>query len=115
MKNQNPLIFKESYKRKLPHIQPKDAIFFITYRLNFTYPQDLINELNKKSDEFENTLDQIPKDEKKNKIEEFNKNLFDFEDNFLFKIQSHSNCNNDKMRITNPRSMYLGKKWSKDL
>jgi len=32
----------EQYRRKLPHIQPKDAVLFITFRLKGTIPKELM-------------------------------------------------------------------------
>jgi len=36
----------EQYRRKLPHIQPKDAVLFITFRLKGTLPKQLMLTLN---------------------------------------------------------------------
>ena len=37
---------KPEYRRKLPHIQPKDGIFFVTFRLKGTLPKSIIEEYN---------------------------------------------------------------------
>ncbi|MCK9207024.1 MAG: transposase [Salinivirgaceae bacterium] len=37
----------ESYRRKLPHIHPPDAVLFITFRLKDTIPKSLLLELSK--------------------------------------------------------------------
>lgn len=42
------LDYKEFYRRNLPHIQPKDAIFFISYRLKFELPIDIKQKLQEK-------------------------------------------------------------------
>ena len=34
-----PTEYKLLYKRKLPHYQPKDSVFFVTFRLSFNLPQ----------------------------------------------------------------------------
>jgi putative transposase len=38
----------EQYRRKLPHIQPMDAVLFITFRLKGTLPKHVIDELSGK-------------------------------------------------------------------
>ena len=88
MKPRHPLDYKIYYKRKLPHIQPKNTMFFITYRLNFEYPEQLIKSLHERRFFFDDLLITTPKEKQKIKIEEFNKKLFDIEDNFLTKIKS---------------------------
>ena len=37
--------FKEIYRRNLPHWQPQDSIFFITFRLAHSLPQSILHEL----------------------------------------------------------------------
>ena len=37
--------YKETYRRKLPHWQPQNAIFFITFRLAHSLPQPILQEL----------------------------------------------------------------------
>lgn len=39
------LIYKEYHKRRLPHQQPAGCDLFITFRLNFSLPQEVINSL----------------------------------------------------------------------
>ncbi len=39
------LEYKLYYRRSLPHFQPANAIFFITYRLAFVLPQNLIDRI----------------------------------------------------------------------
>ena len=41
------LKYKEFYRRSLPHIQPEDGILFITYRLHFQLPIELIKKIEK--------------------------------------------------------------------
>lgn len=36
--------YSEEYKRNLPHFQPKDGMFFITYRLKGSLPKKLLTE-----------------------------------------------------------------------
>lgn len=42
--------FRPSFKRNLPHFQPKDGVFFVTYRLNFSLPDYLIKMLIENTD-----------------------------------------------------------------
>jgi len=53
---------KEEYRRYLPHIQPDDAIFFITFRLKDTLPKDILfNYLHEKEELIRtNHTDNIP-------------------------------------------------------
>jgi putative transposase len=37
--------FKELYRRHLPHWQPKDSLFFVTFRLAHSLPQSVLQEL----------------------------------------------------------------------
>jgi len=47
MTKDNRLKYKEFYRRSLPHIQPNDGIIFVTYRLHFKLPNELINKIEK--------------------------------------------------------------------
>ena len=47
MTKDNRLKYKEFYRRSLPHIQPEDGILFITYRLHFQLPIELIKKIEK--------------------------------------------------------------------
>ncbi len=42
------LDFKPFYRRNLPHIQPKDGIFFVTYRLAFSLPKTALDSIKNK-------------------------------------------------------------------
>ena len=54
------LEYKEFYRRSLPHIQPKDRIIFVTYRLHFRLPNELIKDIEKiKRTKFGNSFDII--------------------------------------------------------
>lgn len=37
--------YKSFYRRRLPHVHPKNGIFFITYRLHFSLPKVIIESL----------------------------------------------------------------------
>ena len=66
------LDYKVYHKRFLPHIQPKNTFFFITYRLDFKYTKHINNVLQ----------------ESKKTSEIFSKKQFDKIDNFLTRIKS---------------------------
>jgi len=104
---QNPLKYKSFYKRRLPHIQPLDAVFFITYRLNFEYSNDVINHFNMKHDEFVKLVSQTLKEKRKQKSDELYKILFDIEDSFLSKIKSHKWLMNDKIAEIIKESLFF--------
>jgi REP element-mobilizing transposase RayT len=39
------LVYKEYHKRRLPHLQPKGSSIFVTFRLNFSLPQHILDSL----------------------------------------------------------------------
>jgi len=41
---------KREYRRNLPHIQPEDGVFFVTFRLNGSLPVKVIKELQEERD-----------------------------------------------------------------
>ncbi|MCK4312482.1 MAG: transposase [Candidatus Cloacimonetes bacterium] len=46
-KNDNRLRYRGFYRRNLPHIQPRDGILFITYRLYHQLPERIKEQINK--------------------------------------------------------------------
>ncbi|MDD3049913.1 MAG: transposase [Candidatus Cloacimonetes bacterium] len=46
------LEFREFYKRNLPHIQPEGGVFAITFRLAFTLPVNVVEELSDRRMEY---------------------------------------------------------------
>ncbi|MFH1250040.1 MAG: transposase [bacterium] len=83
MSDKDILDHKIFYRRNLPHYQPESGIFFISYRLNFDLPLEIIEKLIKHKQEFGKR-----KRESKNKIEksaelDFEKQQFYFVDNYL--------------------------------
>ena len=61
----NRLSYNFYYRRNLPHYQPKDGIFFITYRLAFSLPKEIINNLTSRRNEFDKKLRMLSEKEKK--------------------------------------------------
>jgi hypothetical protein len=49
----NRLDYKSFYRRNLPHYQPADGIFFVTYRLAFSLPKKVLQQRQQKLLEFE--------------------------------------------------------------
>lgn len=54
----NKHVFK--YRRNLPHIQPKSATLFITFRLHGSIPQSVLNNLQRQKEETEARIALIP-------------------------------------------------------
>ncbi len=52
MTNKDILDHKIFYRRNLPHYQPESGIFFITYRLNFDLPLEIIEKLTQHKQQF---------------------------------------------------------------
>lgn len=57
------LEYKLSYKRKLPHIQPKGSIIFVTFRLSGSIPKSVLENLKQ---EYENHKRKFSKIKDKN-------------------------------------------------
>ncbi len=86
MKNTDIFDYRFYYKRYLPHIQPVDAVLFVTYSIKFEYPKSFYENLKRKKEEFFKSLKHIPKEDRKEKINNFNKIQFDITDNFIAKF-----------------------------
>jgi len=84
----NKLAYNFYYKRNLPHYQPKGSTFFVTYRLAFSLPKVILNELAAKRNEFDKKLKTLPDKKKKIQKLEFNKMLFNIEDSSLDKYKN---------------------------
>ncbi|RKY52916.1 MAG: hypothetical protein DRP89_06930, partial [Candidatus Neomarinimicrobiota bacterium] len=79
--------YRYYYKRYLPHIQPIDAIMFVTYSIKFEYPKQIYIDLKRRKEDFLKSLKNIQKEDRKEKIYNFNKIQFDITDNFLAKYK----------------------------
>lgn len=66
--------FKQEYRRKLPHIQPENAVFFVTFCLYATLPKHIVAELSQNvADTKQNLL--INSQTKNNAVYEYNENI----------------------------------------
>lgn len=83
MKKTEIFDYRLYHKRYLPHIQPVDAVLFVTYCLAFKYPGKFYAQLQKRKIRFQESIKNISKKEKTKKAEIFNKKQFDFTDNFI--------------------------------
>lgn len=85
-----------SYRRKLPHIQPVNATYFVTYRLANSIPKSTLIELQIKKENFERQLQSIKSPVEREKLKnEFHKIYFKNYDDILDKIQSGPSWLND--------------------
>jgi len=84
----NKLDFRIFYKRNLPHIQPENAVLFITYRLAFSLPKEILSILLEKRKVFDKQLVKVDPIERKKLENIYNKVLFQKEDEFLDKYIS---------------------------
>jgi hypothetical protein len=53
------LVYKLSYHRRLPHIQPKGATFFITSRLAGSLPIEVVEQLRREKEQTDLELEKI--------------------------------------------------------
>ena len=83
MPNKDILDHKIFYRRNLPHYQPESDIFFISYRLNFDLPLEIINRLIQKKKEFAKRGKIIHNNKKKQERLDFEKQQFYLIDNYL--------------------------------
>jgi REP element-mobilizing transposase RayT len=76
---------KEFYRRHLPHWQPQDVMFFITFRLKDSLPYELIVSLQKEQKRAKSTLQTLPETDRvdQNKLHE--RNYFEKWDEYLDK------------------------------
>ena len=68
----NLLIVKEFYRRHLPHWQPRDAVFFVTFRLKDSLPIEVIKSLKEERERTKQILETFPESERegRNYLEE---------------------------------------------
>ena len=55
---------KEFYRRHLPHWQPREAVFFVTFRLKNSLPYQVIEALREERERAKVTLEQFPESER---------------------------------------------------
>jgi REP element-mobilizing transposase RayT len=56
------------YKRNLPHYQPDNSIYFVTFRLSNSLPKLIIQQLKKENELIENSVKMIKNKEQRNKL-----------------------------------------------
>jgi len=83
------LEYKLFYRRFLPHYQPAEGLFFITYRLAFSLPQKVLQQQRQKLLEFEKRSQGLDKREQQELFRDYQKIVFGIEDTFLGKY-AHS-------------------------
>jgi REP element-mobilizing transposase RayT len=71
------------YKRYLPHIQPRDAILFITYCERFENLKNLFQKLEQKKISFFKSIENLKTRKSRIRIRNFNKKQFYYVDNYL--------------------------------
>ena len=77
--------YKLFYRRFLPHYQPAEGIFFLTYRLAFSLPKKVLQQQQQKILEFEKRSQGLDKREQQDLYREYQKIIFGIEDRFLEK------------------------------
>lgn len=83
------LDYQYFYRRNLPHLQPKDALIFITYRLAFDLPQEIILKLTDIRRLYDSKLVKVNDIEKKKLKRTCNKYLFEIEDDYIDRAKIH--------------------------
>ena len=68
--------YKLYYRSNLPHIQPIDAIFFITYCLEFSLPEYFYTEAFQRKKRFYTKYKNLPENKRKERESLFNKKQF---------------------------------------
>ena len=96
MTNKDILDHKIFYRRNLPHYQPESGIFFITYRLNFDLPLEIIEKLTQQKQEFSRRERVFKNKNEKSEILDFEKQQFYLIDNYL------GLCKNGQKYLSNP-------------
>ncbi len=84
----NKLDYQYFYQRNLPHLQPKDALLFISYRLAFDLPQNVLLKLLEIRKLYDSKLVKVNELEKLKLKKICNKYLFELEDNYLDKSRN---------------------------
>lgn len=80
--------YKESYRRNLPHIQPEDTVFFITYRLYFEFPSKYKNKINTMKSEFQQRTNLLNAKQREIEKYKFEIILSEIEDDFIGKFRN---------------------------
>jgi REP element-mobilizing transposase RayT len=84
----NKLDYQHFYRRNLPHLQPESALIFVTYRLAFDLPKEVLSNLLEIRKLYDSKLVKVNEMEK-NKLKKIcNKYLFELEDDYLDRSRS---------------------------
>lgn len=78
---------KEFYRRHLPHWQPRDAVFFITFRLKDSLPVEVIKFLKDERKRTKRMLEELPASERENQKYLEERRHFGKWDSFLDKAE----------------------------
>jgi REP element-mobilizing transposase RayT len=77
------LNYKEHYQRNLPHFQPQNAMFAITFRLAFSLPIEIIQELEKEKKDYEQTIKKLKNKELEMYKTDFKRRYFEHFDSLI--------------------------------
>ena len=78
---------KEFYRRHLPHWQPRDAIFFVTFRLKNSLPSEVITSLKEEWERTKQALEGSPQSEREGRTYLGERQYFDKWDAYLDKSE----------------------------
>ncbi|MCK4654560.1 MAG: transposase [Candidatus Cloacimonetes bacterium] len=91
----NKLDYQYFYMRNLPHFQPENALIFITYRLAFNLPKEVLSNLMEIRKLYDSKIVKINEVEKSKLKKICNKYLFEIEDKYL------DSCRNSPLWLQN--------------
>jgi len=77
------LTYKKNFRDNLPHLQPKGAIMAITFRLAFSLPKNIIEKLRLYKNDYDDKIRLLKDDALKVYKSEFEKQYFEYFDNFI--------------------------------
>ena len=84
----NKLDYQFFYKRNLPHLQPESALIFVTYRLAFDLPKEVLSNLLEIRKLYDSKLVKVNEMEKLKLKKICNKYLFELEDDYFDRSKS---------------------------
>jgi putative transposase len=88
MDNNSDTQYDFFYRRRLPHIQPPGASYFVTFRIAGSLPTSALDRIKVEKDEMERELEKIEnEEEKKVKQIEIRNRYFELFDEYLDKIE----------------------------
>ena len=85
--SENSESIERIYIRRLPHIQTADKPIFLTWRLAFSIPQTIMEEMARRKKEFDQKIEKLSTDYKNMQLYQFNKEQFLHYDNKLADIR----------------------------